>query len=67
MDYQKKEIEIKNLDHLGIVAGLIDEIGNNQLQIRHRRERKNFIGNSGQSDFNQWIRIRLKTFLIFVV
>ena len=27
MDYQKKEIEIKNLDHLGIVAGLIDEIG----------------------------------------
>ncbi|AVH62575.1 IS1634 family transposase [Nostoc sp. 'Peltigera membranacea cyanobiont' N6] len=27
MDYQKKEIGIKNLDHLGIVAGLIDEIG----------------------------------------
>jgi transposase len=27
MDYQKKDIEIKNLDHLGIVAGLIDEIG----------------------------------------
>jgi transposase len=27
MNFQPEEIEIKNLDHLGIVAGIIDEIG----------------------------------------
>ncbi|MFK0731451.1 MAG: DUF4277 domain-containing protein [Gloeotrichia echinulata HAB0833] len=27
MNYQKEEIESKNLDHLGIIAGIIDEIG----------------------------------------
>ncbi len=27
MNYKLEEIEIKNLDHLGIVAGIIDEIG----------------------------------------
>jgi transposase len=27
MNFRQKEIEIKNLDHLGIVAGIIDEIG----------------------------------------
>lgn len=27
MDFRIEEIEIKNLDHLGIVAGIIDEIG----------------------------------------
>lgn len=27
MNYKKEEIEVKNLDHLGIVAGIIDEIG----------------------------------------
>ena len=27
MDFKLEEIEIKNLDHLGIVAGIIDEIG----------------------------------------
>ncbi|WZI67121.1 MAG: DUF4277 domain-containing protein [Gloeotrichia echinulata CP02] len=27
MDYQKEEIESKNLDHLGIIAGIIDDIG----------------------------------------
>lgn len=27
MDYQREDIESKNLDHLGIVAGIIDEIG----------------------------------------
>ena len=27
MNFQLEEIEIKNLDHLGIVAGIIDEIG----------------------------------------
>ncbi len=27
MDYQKEEFESKNLDHLGIVAGIIDDIG----------------------------------------
>jgi hypothetical protein len=27
MNYQKEEVESKNLDHLGIIAGIIDEIG----------------------------------------
>ena len=27
MNYQKEEFESKNLDHLGIIAGIIDEIG----------------------------------------
>ncbi|MBD2520850.1 DUF4277 domain-containing protein [Nostoc sp. FACHB-973] len=27
MNYQKEEPVIKNLDHLGIVAGMVDEIG----------------------------------------
>ncbi len=27
MNFKPEEIEIKNLDHLGIVAGIIDEIG----------------------------------------
>jgi len=27
MSFRAEEIEIKNLDHLGIVAGIIDEIG----------------------------------------
>jgi Domain of unknown function (DUF4277) len=27
MNYKFEEIEIKNLDHLGIVAGIIDDIG----------------------------------------
>ena len=27
MNFQAEEVEIKNLDHLGIVAGIIDEIG----------------------------------------
>ena len=27
MNNQKEELESKNLDHLGIVAGIIDEIG----------------------------------------
>jgi Domain of unknown function (DUF4277) len=27
MNYQKEEPVIKNLDHLGIVAGIVDEIG----------------------------------------
>ncbi|BAY44931.1 transposase [Scytonema sp. HK-05] len=27
MNYQEEEIEVRNLDHLGIVAGIIDEIG----------------------------------------
>ncbi len=27
MNYQKEELESKNLDHLGIIAGIIDEIG----------------------------------------
>ena len=37
------EIEVKNIDHLGIVAGLIDEIGigeiiNNKLGIDKREK-----------------------------
>jgi transposase len=27
MNYQTEEIESKNIDHLGIIAGIIDEIG----------------------------------------
>jgi hypothetical protein len=27
MNYQKEEFESKNLDHLGIITGIIDEIG----------------------------------------
>ncbi|MEI1375288.1 DUF4277 domain-containing protein [Nostoc sp. UHCC 0926] len=27
MNHQKEETFIKNLDHLGIVAGIVDEIG----------------------------------------
>jgi hypothetical protein len=27
MNNQKEELESKNLDHLGIIAGIIDEIG----------------------------------------
>jgi len=27
MNYHNEEIEIKNLDHLGIVAVIVDEIG----------------------------------------
>jgi transposase len=27
MNYQKEEMESKNIDHLGIIAGIIDKIG----------------------------------------
>ena len=27
MNYQTEEFESKNLDHLGIIAGIIDEVG----------------------------------------
>ena len=27
MNYQEEELESKNLDHLGVIAGIIDEIG----------------------------------------
>ncbi|MDD1422754.1 DUF4277 domain-containing protein, partial [Dolichospermum sp. ST_sed1] len=27
MNYQQEDIESKNIDHLGIITGIIDEIG----------------------------------------
>jgi hypothetical protein len=60
------EIKIKNIDHLAIVAGLIDEIGiveiiNNKLGIDKREKISRL--NSSKSYSTQWIRIRLQTFI----
>jgi hypothetical protein len=45
MNYQKEEFESKNLDHLGIIAGIIDEIGIvekiNELFLVDSREKVN--------------------------
>ncbi len=45
MNFQPEEIEVKNLDHLGIVAGIVDEIGIvekvNELLGTDERERVN--------------------------
>jgi hypothetical protein len=61
-----KDAKIKNIDHLGIVAGLIDEIGiveiiNSKLGIDPREK----IADISQSYFNQWIRICIKT-IVFI-
>lgn len=60
------EIKIKNIDHLGIVAGLIDEIGIVEIinsLIRNRCSGKDFSRNISKSYFNQWIRVCVKTFV----
>jgi transposase len=45
MNYQTEEFESKNLDHLGIIAGIIDEIGIveeiNEIFCRDSREKIN--------------------------
>ena len=55
MSLKLEEIEIKNLDHLGIVAGIIDEIGivgkvrwaGNPIGDKLRRKRSCQAGLSG--------------------
>ena len=46
MNYQKEELESKNLDHLGIIAGIIDEIGIvekiNEIFLVDIREKVNY-------------------------
>jgi transposase len=45
MNYQKEDIESKNIDHLGIIAGIIDEIGIvekiNEIFLMDSREKVN--------------------------
>ena len=46
MNNQKEEFESKNLDHLGIIAGIIDEIGIvekiNEIFLVDIREKVNY-------------------------
>jgi hypothetical protein len=46
MTNQKEELESKNLDHLGIIAGIIDEIGIvekiNEIFLVDIREKVNY-------------------------
>jgi Domain of unknown function (DUF4277) len=56
-----RELIVQNLDHLGIVAGLVDELEIVQ-QINQRlgedpREQVN-AGGRGESDDSEWIRVR---------
>ena len=46
MKFRIDEIEIKNLDHLGIVAGIIDEIG--ILPSRSKSIEKDIITKKGR-------------------
>jgi hypothetical protein len=45
MNYQKEEFESKNLDQLGIITGIIDEIGiverTNEILLIESREKVN--------------------------
>jgi hypothetical protein len=36
MNTSTQEIQVQNLDHLGIVAGMIDEMGLNTVRIRDK-------------------------------
>ena len=63
-----EEITVENLDHLGIVAGLIDEIGiveviNQKLGVD--KSRKNYCWTSNKSFNFEWVRDGL-TSIIFI-
>ena len=64
MNYQKEEMESKNIDHLGIIAGIIDEIGivkKNQRDIFNRYQRESKHRRSSQSNYSEWTRLCIKT------
>ena len=68
MNNQKEELESKNLDHLGIIAGIIDEIGivekiNEIFLVDSLRESK--YRRSSQSNHSQWTGFCIKT-IIFI-
>ncbi len=53
-------LEVSNIDHLGLVAGIIDEIGIEQKinQLRgSSATRKNNRGSSSQRNALKWVRI----------
>ncbi len=52
-------LEVSNIDHLGLVAGIIDEIGIEQKinQLRGSSiTRKNHRGSSGKRNVVKWVR-----------
>jgi hypothetical protein len=65
---QSTEIQVKNLDHLGLVAGIIDEIGiveiiNEQVSMGSRRNCHSWA--SSKSDYPERIGICLWV-LVFI-
>ena len=65
---EKMSVEVSNIDHLGLVAGIIDEIGIEQKinQLRGSSvTRKNHRGSSGQRNALKWLRISLVS-IIFI-
>lgn len=65
---QSTEIQVKNLDHLGLVAGIIDEIGiveiiNEQVSMGSRRNCHS--GASRESDYPKRLGICLPI-LVFI-
>jgi hypothetical protein len=63
---QLKKLEIKNLNHLGIIAGIIDEIGIVEIINDRLGTDKKEIVNSGiiiSRNYSQWIRICRQTTL----
>ena len=68
MKLKPQEIEIQNIDHLGIVAGMIDSIGiveiiNELIGVEKKRESK--CRSSSKSHDNKRVRICIET-LIYV-
>ncbi len=59
-------IEIKTINHLGIVAGIIDELEIVELinqEARNRRTRNSKFRRNRQSNYYKWIRICFPTAL----
>ncbi len=55
-----KEIEIRNINHLGIVAGIIDELEIVELinqEARNREARDSQFRRNRQGNYFKWIRI----------
>jgi hypothetical protein len=65
MNYQKEELESKNLEHLGIIPGIIDEIEIvkkiNEIFLIDSREKVNTGEIIKAINYSKWTRFCMKT------
>ena len=59
------EIQVKNLDHLGLVAGIVDELGIVEIinELLGIQPGEIVSGSGSQSNYLEWIRFCLSTFI----